>query len=672
MITHGIHMVYTNNCNIIKNDISNIQGTGGSSCSGGGNGIFMYGSGSRGKHNTITRNNLSYNAKSGFFMKMQCMYNTISSNTATENAEGGIVLRCMMSNYNTIEGNNASGNGESGIYIGGKNNTIGRNMANDNGYAGINMARDDGSYNNEVYENTACGNENTDIRTCGSQCYGNHGDNNTCDTTSNYNDTGTTGCTFDCSPAPDLTITEKSEEWIDQANKTYNVTYTIKNIGNADAGESITSIRIDEAEASTDPVPALAPDESYTVTLDSFTMSDGSDAIRVCADRDNVVMEKSREYNNCLENVFWYPDMPDLVIIEKSEEWVDFENKTYNITYTVKNIGNADASESTTAIIIDGTEVATDPVETLSPQATHTAELGPFTMSSGSDTIRVCTDNVSVVTESNEDNNCLENIFEFHGKPDLVITEKFEEWVASNETYRNYTITYAIKNIGTGDANESTTSILIDGVEAATDPVEALGEGGSYTSTLGPFTMSGVSDTIRICADNESAIEESNETNNCFENTFNYSEIGCVAVDGTLFRCGNTVTKSCTFNGDMTCTIGAGLIIGTDGITIDGNDYRMTGTVTPDDCNGMGYESSPCTVSGIYNSGFDNIMIKNMEIKNFCTGIALAGVCNITVNNCIIHDNGFSTGNMATHGIHLCWQWGQARVLQYKPQQTPQ
>jgi parallel beta-helix repeat protein len=84
MITHGIHMVYTNNCNIIKNDISNIQGTGGSSCSGGGNGIFMYGSGSRGKHNTITRNNLSYNAKSGFFMKMQCMYNTISSNTATE------------------------------------------------------------------------------------------------------------------------------------------------------------------------------------------------------------------------------------------------------------------------------------------------------------------------------------------------------------------------------------------------------------------------------------------------------------------------------------------------------------------------------------------------------------------------------------------------------------
>ena len=649
-ITHGIHMVYTNNCDIIKNNISNIQGTGGSSCSGGGNGIFMYGSGSRGKHNTITRNNLSYNAKSGFFMKMQCMYNTISSNTATENAEGGIVLRCMMSNYNTIEGNNASGNGESGIYIGGKNNTIRHNMANDNGYAGINMARDDGSYNNEVYENTACRNENTDIRTCGSRCYGNHGDDNTCDTTYNYDDTGTTGCTFDCSPAPDLTITEKSEEWIDQTNKTYNITYTVKNIGDAGASISTTSIRMDGVEAATDPVPALAPDESYISTLSPFTMSDGSNVIRVCADRDNVVMEKSKEYNNCLENVFWYPEMPDLVITEKSEEWVDLENKTYNITCTVKNIGNANANKSTTAIIIDGTEVATDLIEALPPQATHITELGPFTMSDDSDTIRICADKNNIVEEDNEDNNCLENIFEFHGKPDLVISKKYEEWVASNETYWNYTITYTIKNIGTGDANESTTSIKIDGTEAATDPVGALDEGESYQSTLGPFTMSGVNDTIRICADNESLLDEENEDNNFIENTFDYSEIGCVADDSTLFRCGNTVTKSCIFNGDITCP-DAGLIIGTDGITIDGNDYKIAGSATSADCGGAG-ESSPCTASGIYNSGFDNAMIKNLEIEEFCTGIALTGVCNITVNNCSLHDNGFNTGNMATHGIH--------------------
>jgi parallel beta-helix repeat protein len=438
-LTHGIHIVGTNHCTITKNDIYNNNGWKSGACDDGGNGIFMYGvSLDRGNYNNITFNHFHDNTNNGYLMKMKCMHNTISNNYVTENTESGIVLRCMMSNYNTIEDNNASSNGEDGIFIGGKNNTIRYNTANDNGYMGINMARSDGSYNNELYENTACGNENTDIRTCGTYCYGNHGDNNTCDTTYYYNDTGTTGCTFDCSPAPDLVITEKSEEWTDQTNKTYNITYTVKNIGDAGAGAgaSTTSIMIDGMEVTTDPVPALAPDESYTMTVDLFTMSGGSDVIRVCADRDNIIMEKSKEYNNCLENIFWYLEMPDLVITEKSEEWVSPEDKTYNITYTVKNIGNANATESTTAIVIDGAEVATDPVELLAPQATHTAELGPFTMSGDNDTIRICADKNNIVEENNEGNNCLENTFEFHGMPDLVITEKFEEWVASNETYR--------------------------------------------------------------------------------------------------------------------------------------------------------------------------------------------------------------------------------------------
>ena len=658
----GIYLRYVCDSTISNNEVYNQAGTG-SGCESGGDGIFLLGNAGMhewARNNIISYNNVHDNVKAGIFIKACPDYNTISYNNCWENGEaghgktGGIILRCKLCDFNSITHNDVSNNIGDGMFIGGSYNIIKYNIANDNTY-GINMGRSDGgSKNNELYNNTACDNEYMDISCCFSDGGGNHGDCNTCNTTSNYNDNGITDCTYDCSPAPDLTITEKSEEWIDQANKTYNITYTIKNIGDAGAGASTTSIRIDGAEAATDPVPALAPDESYTATLDSFTISDGSDTIRVCADRDNVVMEKSKEYNNCLENVFWYPDMPDLVITEKSEEWVDFENKIYNVTCTVKNIGNADADASTTSITIDGAEAATDLVPTLAPQAIHTAKLGPFTMSDDSDTIRVCADKNNIVEEKSEDNNCKENTFEFQAMPDLVITKKFEEWVASNDTWRNYTVTYTVKNIGNVDAGASTTSIIIDEAEVAADRVEALAEGGSYTNTLGPFTMSGVSDTIRVCADKNSDVEESNEDNNCLENTFDYSEIGCVAVDGTLFRCGNTVTKSCTFNGDMTCTSGAGLIIGADGIMINGDEHRITGTTTPADCNGMGSESSPCTVSGIYNSGFDNAMIKNLEIESFCTGIALTGVCNITVNNCSIHDNGFNTRNMVTHGIHAC------------------
>ncbi|RLJ09481.1 MAG: hypothetical protein DRP15_03625 [Candidatus Aenigmatarchaeota archaeon] len=197
--THGIHIIGANNCTITGNNIYNIDGQGvGGGCGGGGNGIFMYGvNRDRGNQNTITCNNLSYNIKSGFFMKKQCMYNNISNNIATENYEGGIVLMCVQSNYNVIEGNNASRSG-SGIVIGGSNNTIRYNSALNNRYFGIKMSRNDGSYNNELYGNIACGNGYVDIKTCGHECYGNHGDDNTCNTTSNYDDTGTTGCTYSC------------------------------------------------------------------------------------------------------------------------------------------------------------------------------------------------------------------------------------------------------------------------------------------------------------------------------------------------------------------------------------------------------------------------------------------------------------------------------------------
>jgi len=342
--THGIHLIGVNDCTITKNEICNIDGEGmGGGCGGGGNGIFMYGVGDpHGNYNSITYNNLSYNSKSGFFMKKRCMHNTISNNTAVGNPEGGVVLMCMGSNYNAIESNNASGSG-SGIVIGGRNNTIRYNTVLNNLYYGIKMSRSDGSYNNEVRVNTVCGNGVADIKTCGPECYGNHGDNNTCNTTSNYDDDGTTGCTFDCSP-----------------------------------------------------------------------------------------------------------------------------------------------------------------------------ELG-----------------------------------------------------------------------------------------------------------------------------------------------------ACVADDGSAFLCGDTVTKSCTLNGTMICPNGsAGLIIGADNIVIDGNNYTVTGSTINANCEWAG-EAAPCTVSGIYNAGYDNVVIKNLEIESFCTGIALKGtgqnkVHDTTIDNCKIHDNGFSTASetgseMITHGIHACY-----------------
>ena len=107
----------------------------------------------------------------------------------------------------------------------------------------------------------------------------------------------------------------------------------------------------------------------------------------------------------------------DLVVTEKSEAGVSLTDRTYNVTYTVCNRAAAPAAASNAAIFIDGSSVMEDSIPELAAGECYTSTVGPFTMSGNSDTIKVCADNGDVVNESNEDNNCRENIFTFVCEP---------------------------------------------------------------------------------------------------------------------------------------------------------------------------------------------------------------------------------------------------------------
>jgi len=102
--------------------------------------------------------------------------------------------------------------------------------------------------------------------------------------------------------------------------------------------------------------------------------------------------------------------MPDLVVTEKYEEWVDFEAGSYNISYTVTNQGDAAAGASTTIIDIDFTSHLYRVCPALDPGASDSITLGPYVMFGDSDTIRVCADYGEVVSECDETNNCETNI----------------------------------------------------------------------------------------------------------------------------------------------------------------------------------------------------------------------------------------------------------------------
>jgi len=122
---------------------------------------------------------------------------------------------------------------------------------------------------------------------------------------------------------------------------------------------------------------------------------------------------------------------------------------------------------------------------------------------------------------------------------DLVITKTSELWVVMED--KTYNITYTVTNTGSGYAGASTTSVTIDGVNVANDAVPALSPVESCVTIHGPFTMTGDSDTIEVCADVYDVVSESDEENNCKENRFEHpvpvpvlTPHGLVALIGLL------------------------------------------------------------------------------------------------------------------------------------------
>ena len=199
--THGIDLYpYVCNSSITNCKVYNNTGMPTGGCSTGGMGIRLR---QYSNYNGISGNTVYDNAVAGIYAKQSCTHNNASCNTVTGNGinggsfTGGIRLQCKSSKYWTIEDNRVTDTNGPGIYVGGSENLIRNNTVSNNTGNGIDMGRSDGSSDNELYENTVCDNGDTDISTFGVDS-NTIGDDNTCDTTKDYDDTGTTGCTYSC------------------------------------------------------------------------------------------------------------------------------------------------------------------------------------------------------------------------------------------------------------------------------------------------------------------------------------------------------------------------------------------------------------------------------------------------------------------------------------------
>ena len=448
----AIFLYNVDNSTVTNCTIYNQSGQNTDACWAGGHGVRFH---QRADHNTVTNNTIHDCEGAGVYAKMQSKYEHVAYNHIYHNGfdkggyefyfvSGGIKGACIHSSNWTIENNTIENNTGPGIFMGGEYNTIRyntiknstSNTPDDNWGHGIGVDLHRGgrgntvSFNNitgheeygiyvqyqdlytEIHNNTVCLNGDADIyvRDRNSGYSGTTtGDNNTCDTTYNYDDEGTSGCTYHCpaSVGPDLIISDLTVKWVTgQEGMNYTVNYTVKNIGTQNrANASNVSIRIDSTLQFTDTnVPELDALATYTNETSSYTLSGVYDTIEVCADCDNNVTE-TREDNNCTTDVFGGPDL--IVSGTPHLEWSCKQTKTYYVNYTIKNDGDSSSSACNVSVKVNeegGAEIIR-PCAALSAGATNTSLAGPFTMSGNSDIVRVTVDCNGTVTENDETNN---------------------------------------------------------------------------------------------------------------------------------------------------------------------------------------------------------------------------------------------------------------------------
>ena len=207
---------------------------------------------------------------------------------------------------------------------------------------------------------------------------------------------------------------------------------------------------------------------------------------------------------------------PDLRITD-----IICDKENHRIGYKIKNIGDATASKGHyTTLFVDGAFKIKEQVNVnLAPKVSSQRYFNYYSWqcTSPQDKVKVCADYGDFVDESNEENNCREETWQCapEKKPDLQITD------ISND---GGTICYEIKNIGDATAQKGHyTTLHVDGLYKIKEQVDVeLAPGASAERCFDYYSWECTppEDTVEVCADYGDFVDESNEENNCREETW--------------------------------------------------------------------------------------------------------------------------------------------------------
>jgi subtilase family serine protease len=355
-------------------------------------------------------------------------------------------------------------------------------------------------------------------------------------------------------PKPDLIVAALTDAPISVLpSETFPVTATIKNQGAAASLASTTKFNLVSADGLTrknlkgvQSVAALAAGaiDGPAVTLKVYGDTvPGAYLFQACADGAGEIAE-AVENNNCvtLPRGIQVRESPDLVAIAVSDPPVTAtQGQRIAVTSTIKNVGTVTATESTTRYYLVATDgsgkldlkgkpilPAIDPGNSFTEK--DTVVVRPATVP-GSYYLQACADSGKVLSEKNENNNCITSVKSIlvTPRPDLQITSVALKDLQPVKVGLNGVISVevVIQNLGPGPAGESALRLfLVDPAGVSKDlkghpSVSALATTKSATvkGTVKVFrdTKLGKNYTLRACADYAEVVAEIDETNNCAE-----------------------------------------------------------------------------------------------------------------------------------------------------------
>ena len=320
---------------------------------------------------------------------------------------------------------------------------------------------------------------------------------------------------------PDLNVTSliwRPENPVE--HKPVQIDFTVTNLGHAVAGPCQDYLIIDGKPVAAFQGGSLGPRENRTWSH-TYKGTAGYHTIRACADLGDEV-EELKQNNNCWNATIYISPRSDLNI--SNIEFGDlFEGTPLEISATITNLGNGTSGNHKDSLNIDGREINLTSAKPLMPKEYRNWRPLNYTYkwTRGNHTISACVDSEGEVDESNENNNCWNTVINIpFRQPDLNITG-----INFGDPHEDELINIFVNitNKGNHTAGNRVDRLSIDGEglnSTFSGPLQP-NETRSWRPLSDTYTWTPGFHIVSACADSNNEVNESNESNNCWNQTIN-------------------------------------------------------------------------------------------------------------------------------------------------------